>query len=77
MHRMRARIADKRVLDLVKAFLKAGILSEERMLRKLGRHLGYSDYDVRLVIRRQYQERYGQAKAALRAARHDDGWDGQ
>lgn len=50
---------------------------EERMLRKLGRHLGYSDYDVRLVIRRQYQERYGQAKAALRAARHDDGWDGQ
>jgi RNA-directed DNA polymerase len=34
MHRVRARIADKRVLDLVKAFLKAGILSEERMLRK-------------------------------------------
>ena len=34
MHRVRTRIADKRVLDLVKAFLKAGILSEERMLRK-------------------------------------------
>ncbi len=34
MHRVRARISDKRVLDLVKAFLKAGILSEERMLRK-------------------------------------------
>jgi RNA-directed DNA polymerase len=33
MHRVRARIADKRVLDLVKAFLKAGVLSEERMLR--------------------------------------------
>jgi RNA-directed DNA polymerase len=34
MHRVRVRISDKRVLDLVKAFLKAGILSEERMLRK-------------------------------------------
>ncbi|GAA1616324.1 group II intron reverse transcriptase/maturase [Catellatospora bangladeshensis] len=34
MHRVRMRISDKRVLDLVKAFLKAGILSEERMLRK-------------------------------------------
>lgn len=33
MHRVRMRISDKRVLDLVKAFLKAGILSEERMLR--------------------------------------------
>jgi RNA-directed DNA polymerase len=36
MHRVRARVADKRVLDLVKAFLKAGILNEERMLRKTG-----------------------------------------
>lgn len=31
---MRARIGDKRVLALVKAFLKAGILTEERVLRK-------------------------------------------
>jgi RNA-directed DNA polymerase len=30
--RMRARIADRRVIGLVKAFLKAGILSEERLL---------------------------------------------
>lgn len=29
MDRVRARIADKRVLALVKAFLKAGILSED------------------------------------------------
>jgi RNA-directed DNA polymerase len=28
MDRVRARIADKRILGLVKAFLKAGILSE-------------------------------------------------
>jgi RNA-directed DNA polymerase len=34
MHRVRVRISDRRVLDLVKAFLKAGILSEERLLRK-------------------------------------------
>jgi RNA-directed DNA polymerase len=33
MDRVRARIADKRVLALVKAFLKAGILSEEQTLR--------------------------------------------
>jgi RNA-directed DNA polymerase len=33
MDRVRARIADKRVLDLVKAFLKAGILGEDRTLR--------------------------------------------
>jgi RNA-directed DNA polymerase len=33
MDRVRARIADKRVLDLVKAFLKAGILSEDGQLR--------------------------------------------
>ena len=31
--RVRARIADKRVLDLVKAFLKAGVMTEERQLR--------------------------------------------
>ena len=30
--RVRARVADKRVLALVKAFLKAGILAEERAL---------------------------------------------
>jgi len=34
MERVRARVGDKRVLDLVKAFLKAGILTEDRMLRK-------------------------------------------
>ncbi|MEU1756761.1 group II intron reverse transcriptase/maturase [Micromonospora matsumotoense] len=34
MHRVRTRISDKRVLDLVKAFLKAGILTQERLLRK-------------------------------------------
>jgi RNA-directed DNA polymerase len=33
MERVRARVADKRVLDLVKAFLKAGILSEDGLLR--------------------------------------------
>ncbi|GAA2714952.1 group II intron reverse transcriptase/maturase [Micromonospora olivasterospora] len=33
MGRVRARIADKRVLALVKAFLKAGILSEDGQLR--------------------------------------------
>lgn len=33
MGRVRGRIADKRVLDLVKAFLKAGILGEDRHLR--------------------------------------------
>jgi RNA-directed DNA polymerase len=33
MGRVRGRIADKRVLDLVKAFLKAGILGEDRQLR--------------------------------------------
>jgi RNA-directed DNA polymerase len=33
MDRVRARVGDKRVLDLVKAFLKAGILSEEGMRR--------------------------------------------
>ncbi len=32
MERVRARIGDKRVLALVKAFLKAGILTEDRML---------------------------------------------
>jgi RNA-directed DNA polymerase len=32
--RMRARIGDKRVLDLVKAFLKSGILGEDRQLRE-------------------------------------------
>jgi RNA-directed DNA polymerase len=34
MDRVRHRIADKRVLALVKAFLKAGILGEDRVLRK-------------------------------------------
>jgi RNA-directed DNA polymerase len=34
MDRVRARIADKRVLALVKAFLKAGILDEDRVLRE-------------------------------------------
>jgi RNA-directed DNA polymerase len=33
MDRVRARIADKRVLALVKAFLKSGILGEDRLLR--------------------------------------------
>jgi RNA-directed DNA polymerase len=37
--RVRARVGDKRVLDLVKAFLKAGILSEEGM-RSVARHAG-------------------------------------
>ena len=32
--RMRARVGDKRVLDLVKAFLKSGILGEDRKLRE-------------------------------------------
>jgi RNA-directed DNA polymerase len=34
MDRVRDRIADKRVLALVKAFLKSGILSEDKVLRK-------------------------------------------
>jgi RNA-directed DNA polymerase len=33
MARVRARVGDKRVLALVKAFLKAGILGEDRVLR--------------------------------------------
>ena len=33
MDRVRQRVADKRVLALVKAFLKAGILGEDRLLR--------------------------------------------
>jgi RNA-directed DNA polymerase len=33
MDRVRIRIGDKRVLALVKAFLKAGILGEDRVLR--------------------------------------------
>ncbi len=33
MDRVRARVADRRVLALVKAFLKSGILSEDRTLR--------------------------------------------
>jgi RNA-directed DNA polymerase len=32
MARVRARIGDRRVLALVKAFLKAGIFGEDRML---------------------------------------------
>jgi RNA-directed DNA polymerase len=34
MDRVRQRVGDKRVLTLVKAFLKAGILGEDRMLRE-------------------------------------------
>ncbi|WP_085067383.1 group II intron reverse transcriptase/maturase [Catenuloplanes japonicus] len=34
MSRVRGRIADKRVLNLVKAFLKAGILGEDRQLQE-------------------------------------------
>jgi RNA-directed DNA polymerase len=34
MDRVRARVEDKRVLALVKAFLKAGILGEDRVLRE-------------------------------------------
>ena len=34
MDRVRARVGDKRVLALVKAFLKAGILGEDRVLRQ-------------------------------------------
>lgn len=34
LDRVRGRIGDKRVLDLVKAFLKAGILGEDRVLRE-------------------------------------------
>jgi len=34
LDRVRARIGDKRVLALVKAFLKAGILTEDRMLEE-------------------------------------------
>jgi RNA-directed DNA polymerase len=33
MDRVRGRVGDKRVLGLVKAFLHAGILSEDGMLR--------------------------------------------
>lgn len=33
MDRLRARIGDRRVLDLVKAFLKAGILGEDQVVR--------------------------------------------
>jgi RNA-directed DNA polymerase len=34
MNRVRERVGDKRVLALVKVFLNAGILSEDRMLRE-------------------------------------------
>jgi RNA-directed DNA polymerase len=34
MERVRARVGDKRVLALVKAFLKSGILGEYRVLRE-------------------------------------------
>ena len=34
MDRVRERVGDKRVLALVKAFLKAGILGEDRVPRK-------------------------------------------
>jgi len=34
LERLRARIADKRVLELVKASLKAGILGEDHVLRE-------------------------------------------
>ena len=34
MDRVRRRVGDKRVLALVKAFLKAGILGEDRVLRE-------------------------------------------
>jgi RNA-directed DNA polymerase len=34
MDRVRQRVGDKRVLDLVKAFLKSGILGEDRVLRE-------------------------------------------
>jgi RNA-directed DNA polymerase len=34
LDRLRARVGDKRVLSLVKAFLKAGILGEDRQLRE-------------------------------------------
>jgi RNA-directed DNA polymerase len=34
MGRVRGRVGDKRVLDLVKAFLKSGILGEDRQLRE-------------------------------------------
>jgi RNA-directed DNA polymerase len=34
MERVQARVGDKRVLALVKAFLKAGILGEDRLLRE-------------------------------------------
>ena len=34
MHRVRVRVGDRRVVDLVQTFLKAGILDEERALRK-------------------------------------------
>ncbi|WP_323183985.1 reverse transcriptase domain-containing protein [Streptomyces sp. NBC_01221] len=34
LQRMRARVGDKRVMDLVKAFLKAGILTEESGLKE-------------------------------------------
>lgn len=33
MYRVRRRIGDERVLGLVKAFLKSGILNEDRALR--------------------------------------------
>src|SRR5215469_14273258 len=34
MERVRARVGDKRVLALVKAFLKCGVLGEDRVLRE-------------------------------------------
>jgi RNA-directed DNA polymerase len=36
LDRVRARVGDKRVLALVKAFLKAGILDEDHLLRETG-----------------------------------------
>ena len=34
MERVRTRIVDKRILALIKAFLKAGIMSSDRMVRE-------------------------------------------
>ena len=64
MDRVRRRVGDKRVLALVKAFLKAGILGEDRVLRD-DRHrhpagvdshapnaLGNFEFDVTLSYRR-------------------------
>ena len=79
MGRVRRRIGDKRVLALVKAFLKAGILSEDRVTPRLGhRHPARRDPlaaagqhrpgGARRAFRRGVARDHGHHPRAVRAA---------